>query len=76
MKYIDKIMKKLGYKHTLHVSVYGDGNLKRLTGHHETSGCDVLSYGIANRATPSESPLSLPMKKERDTLEIEDLPPT
>ena len=56
MKYIDNMMKKFGVKHTLHISVYGDDNSKRLTGHHETSSCEVFSYGVANRAASFRIP--------------------
>ena len=56
MKYIDDMMKKLGPKHALHISVYGDDNSKRLTGHHETSSCEVFSYGVANRAASFRIP--------------------
>jgi glutamine synthetase len=56
MPYIDDMMKKLGAKHALHISVYGDDNAKRLTGHHETSSCDVFSYGVANRAASFRIP--------------------
>lgn len=58
MKYIHDMMAKLGPKHALHISVYGDGNEKRLTGHHETSSCNTFSYGVANRAASFRIPTS------------------
>ena len=58
MKYIHDMMAKLGPKHTLHISVYGEGNEKRLTGHHETSSCHTFSYGVANRAASFRIPTS------------------
>ena len=56
MKYIDDMMGKFGAKHALHISVYGDDNQKRLTGHHETSSCHTFSYGVANRAASFRIP--------------------
>jgi len=56
MKYIEEMMARLGPKHALHISVYGDDNSKRLTGHHETSSCEVFSYGTANRAASFRIP--------------------
>lgn len=56
MPYIEDMMKRFGEKHQLHISVYGDDNQKRLTGHHETSSCDLFSYGVANRAASFRIP--------------------
>jgi len=56
MKYIEDMMEKFGAKHKLHISIYGDDNQKRLTGHHETSSCDTFSYGVANRAASFRIP--------------------
>jgi glutamine synthetase len=56
MAYIEKMMEKFGAKHELHISVYGDDNEKRLTGHHETSSCKDFSYGVANRAASFRIP--------------------
>lgn len=58
MAYIDEMMARFGAKHALHISVYGDDNQKRLTGHHETSSCHVFSYGVANRAASFRIPTS------------------
>jgi glutamine synthetase len=58
MDYIHDMMKKFAAKHKLHISVYGDDNNKRLTGHHETSSCNTFSYGIANRAASFRIPTS------------------
>jgi len=58
MDYIHNMMKKFAAKHKLHISVYGDDNNKRLTGHHETSSCNTFSYGIANRAASFRIPTS------------------
>ena len=49
MKYIEDLMKKFEKKHELHMSLYGEDNDKRLTGHHETSSWKQFSYGVGNR---------------------------
>ena len=58
MQYIHEMMTRFAPKHTLHISVYGDDNQKRLTGHHETSSCETFSYGVANRAASVRIPTS------------------
>lgn len=58
MKYIEDMMAKLAPKHKLHLTVYGEGNEKRLTGHHETSSMHTFSYGIGNRAASVRIPTS------------------
>ncbi len=49
-------MERFKAKHDLHISVYGDNNEKRLTGHHETSSISKFSYGVANRAASIRIP--------------------
>jgi glutamine synthetase len=56
MKYIDDMMACFKEKHALHISLYGSGNDKRLTGEHETSSCDTFSYGCGNRAASFRIP--------------------
>merc|ERR1719272_2282236 len=56
MKYIDDMMKKFEAKHKLHISMYGEDNHLRLTGHHETSSCEEFSYGVGNRAASFRIP--------------------
>lgn len=56
MKYIDDMMAKFDAKHALHISLYGDGNDKRLTGIHETSSMSKFSYGCGNRAASFRIP--------------------
>ena len=56
MKYIDDMMVKYKEKHQLHISLYGSGNEKRLTGHHETSSMETFSYGCGNRAASFRIP--------------------
>lgn len=58
MDYIHAMMKNFDQKHKLHISVYGDDNQARLTGHHETSSCEKFSYGVANRAASFRIPSS------------------
>ena len=57
MNYIEDMMVKLGEKHKLHLSLYGD-NEARLTGHHETSSMHTFSYGVGNRAASVRIPTS------------------
>jgi len=58
MKYIDDMMAKFSEKHALHISLYGAGNDKRLTGEHETSSVSTFSYGAGNRAASFRIPTS------------------
>lgn len=57
MEYINKFVEKLGPKHALHLSLYGE-NENRLTGAHETSTMDKFSYGVGNRAASVRIPTS------------------
>jgi len=59
MKYIEDICARLGAKHKLHMGVYGDDNQKRLTGRHETSSCELFSFGVGNRAASVRIPTSV-----------------
>jgi len=56
MAYIEGMMEKFKQKHELHISCYGTGNEKRLTGIHETSSMDTFSYGCGNRAASFRIP--------------------
>jgi len=47
---------KLAAKHDEHIRVYGEGNDRRLTGHHETARIDKFSYGVANRGASVRIP--------------------
>jgi len=42
-------MDRLKEQHKKHIKEYGEGNERRLTGHHETSNMETFSYGVANR---------------------------
>ena len=56
MKYIEDMIEKFSAKHKLHISLYGAGNEKRLTGKHETSSMENFSYGCGNRAASFRIP--------------------
>jgi len=51
LKTIMAAMEKLKATHEEHIKVYGEGNERRLSGHHETSDIHSFSYGIGNRGT-------------------------
>jgi glutamine synthetase len=46
---IKKAILNLSLRHDLHISAYGEGNERRLTGLHETASIDTFSWGVANR---------------------------
>lgn len=50
-------MKKLEARHKEHLTVYGENNKFRLTGHHETSSMDKFNYGEGNRAASCRIPV-------------------
>lgn len=41
---IKKAIEKLGLRHKEHISAYGEGNERRLTGHHETADIHTFSW--------------------------------
>merc|ERR1711915_536551 len=55
---IIEAIEKLKDKHLEHISVYGVGNERRLTGAHETAPIDKFSYGVANRGASVRIPRS------------------
>jgi len=59
MEYINDMMEKFSARHKLHISLYGEGNDKRLTGKHETSSCEEFSFGCGNRAASFRIPTSV-----------------
>jgi len=61
-EHIIKAIKKLELKHHEHISVYGTGNERRLTGAHETAHIGNFSYGVANRG----SSIRIPRTAEAD----------
>ncbi|XP_024519100.1 glutamine synthetase nodule isozyme [Selaginella moellendorffii] len=46
---IKSAIEKLGLRHKEHISAYGEGNDRRLTGRHETASIHSFSWGVANR---------------------------
>ncbi|CAI0559984.1 unnamed protein product [Linum tenue] len=46
---IKKAILNLSLRHKDHISAYGEGNERRLTGKHETASIDQFSWGVANR---------------------------
>jgi len=50
-------MKKLEAKHKEHIILYGEGNVKRLTGLHETSSIEKFNFGEGNRAASCRLPV-------------------
>jgi len=55
-KVIIEAVEKLEKKHDEHIAVYGQGNERRLTGHHETAPITQFSYGVANRGASIRIP--------------------
>lgn len=49
LKHIWNAVRKLEPRHMQHMAVYGDGNDRRLTGHHETAHYDRFTSGVADR---------------------------
>ena len=56
IKAIEKAMEKLSTRHKEHMQVYGEGNMDRMTGAHETASYDKFSWGIANRGASVRLP--------------------
>jgi len=48
-KFIVPAIEKLAAKHHHHIELYGAGNEKRLTGHHETADISTFKWGVADR---------------------------
>jgi len=48
--HINKAINKLSKKHKEHMSVYGTGNEKRMTGDCETASYEIFSDGVADRS--------------------------
>ncbi|GMH08376.1 hypothetical protein Nepgr_010216 [Nepenthes gracilis] len=46
---IKKAILNLSLRHKDHISAYGEGNERRLTGKHETASIGTFSWGVANR---------------------------
>eukprot|EP00762_Andalucia_godoyi_P007116 ANDGO_01882.mRNA.1 Glutamine synthetase cytosolic isozyme 1-2 len=55
-KLIAEACDKLGARHSEHIIAYGEGNERRLTGHHETAPMDKFTWGVANRGASIRVP--------------------
>ncbi|KAK6212770.1 glutamate--ammonia ligase [Pestalotiopsis sp. IQ-011] len=56
MKHIEAAMQKLEARHMEHIAVYGDDNILRLTGRHETGSIDKFTWGVADRGSSIRIP--------------------
>jgi len=59
IKIIHDAIEKLSNNHQDIISVSGENNEMRLTGHHETSSMDVFSWGVGTRHTSVRIPNSV-----------------
>jgi glutamine synthetase len=50
-------MPRLADKHKELLTLYGEGNEKRLTGHHDTSSMNTFSYKSRNRGSSVRIPV-------------------
>lgn len=57
--FIKDAIEKLASKHNEHMSVYGTGNERRLTGTHETSNLDIFTYGECDRSSSVRIPVNV-----------------
>lgn len=60
---IQEHCKKLERRHAIHIAAYGEGNERRLTGKHETSGINDFSWGVANRGCSIRVGRMVPIEK-------------
>ncbi|GAX75146.1 hypothetical protein CEUSTIGMA_g2590.t1 [Chlamydomonas eustigma] len=60
---IQEHCKKLEKRHAVHIAAYGEGNERRLTGKHETSGMNDFSWGVANRGCSIRVGRMVPIEK-------------
>jgi glutamine synthetase len=57
MKVIYDAIEKLSKRHAEHISQYGSGNERRLTGRHETCDINTFKFGVADRGSSIRIPL-------------------
>lgn len=62
IKVIEEACEKLSKKHKEHISAYGLGNERRLTGKHETASIDMFKYGVADRGASIRIPLGVSLE--------------
>ena len=60
---INNAIKNLKEKHELHIKHYGDDNILRLTGNHETSSMDKFTSGVGSRDTSIRIPIEVKKNK-------------
>ena len=56
MDVIEGYMSSLKQYHTAHIAVYGEGNVHRLTGTHETSSMETFTHGVGDRTASVRIP--------------------
>jgi glutamine synthetase len=54
-----EIITSLESQHDKHISVYGEDNENRLTGHHETQHIEKFSWGVGDRGASVRVPISV-----------------
>ncbi|CAI5487588.1 unnamed protein product [Closterium sp. Naga37s-1] len=62
MKAIEEAVEKLSKRHYEHISNYGLGNEKRLTGKHETANINTFRSGVADRGSSIRIPLGVALE--------------
>jgi glutamine synthetase len=55
-------IEKLGARHKEHISAYGEGNERRLTGRHETANINTFKWGVADRGASVRVGRSVPLE--------------
>lgn len=67
-RHIEKAIERLSKNHAEHIRVYdphgGQDNMRRLTGHHETSSIHEFSAGVANRGSSIRIPRQVGHEKK------------
>eukprot|EP00899_Mesostigma_viride_P002356 jgi/Mesvir1/12120/Mv00381-RA.1 len=59
---IEQAIEKLSKRHYEHISQYGTGNERRLTGKHETASINTFKSGVADRGASIRIPLPVQLK--------------
>ena len=58
-----RMIKRLEVNHTEHMKNYGEGNMKRMTGEHETASYDKFTWGHADRGASVRVPKTWLLEK-------------
>ncbi|KAK5851733.1 hypothetical protein PBY51_023263 [Eleginops maclovinus] len=68
LEYIEQAIENLSKRHPMHIKMYdprgGKDNMRRLTGHHETSSIHDFSAGVANRGASIRIPRQVGQEKK------------